>query len=149
MIRIIRTDSSNTDFHELVRLLDDGLRVTDGNDFGFFAQYNTIDAIKNVVVAYADDTAVGCGAFKYYSEDTAEIKRMFVKHEFRGQGIARKVLAELEGWAAQEGFAECILETGNMLVAAIHLYEQSGYHRIPKYGQYTDVETSVCMAKKL
>ncbi|HLA55976.1 MAG TPA: GNAT family N-acetyltransferase [Flavobacterium sp.] len=150
MIRLVRTDSDNKDFQSLVKLLDKGLEVTDGNDYEFFAQYNKLDSIKNAVVAYENDTAVGCGAFKAYDENTVEIKRMFVKAEFRGKDIAGKILSELETWAKELGFTDAILETGCMLTSAIHLYEnKSGYRRIPKYGQYIGVEASVCMAKKL
>ena len=78
MIKLIRTDSSNHNFVELVKLLDKELQIRDGADHSFYAQYNKIDKIKNVVVAYIDDIAVGCGAIKEYEPGTIEIKRMFV-----------------------------------------------------------------------
>lgn len=149
MIRVIRTDSSNEDFKQLVALLDKGLEVTDGNDFPFFAQFNTLDNIKHAVVAYSGETAVGCGAIKEYAPGIAEIKRMFVKEEFRKQGVASAILSGLESWACELQFESCILETGNMLLPAISLYEKSGYRHIPNYGQYIGVETSVCMKKDL
>ncbi len=145
----IRTDSNNEDFQKLVVLLDQGLRITDGDDFVFFTQFNKLDTIKNVVVIYEDSIAAGCGAIKKYDDGIAEIKRMFVKEEFRGKGIAKEVLSELEHWAKELGFEECILETGIMLTNAINLYTNCGYLRIPNYGQYVGVPTSVCMKKKI
>jgi len=79
----------------------------------------------------------------------AEIKRMFVRPERRGRGIARSILSELETWAGELGFLECILETGLKQPEAIELYRKSGYETIPNYGQYEGVENSVCMRKSI
>lgn len=149
MIRLIRTTSENADFQNLVRLLDAELRIRDGEEHGFFAQFNKIDGLREVVVAYLDNIAVGCGAVKAYSEQTAEIKRMFVKEEQRGRGIGGKILTALEIRAKELGFAECILETGFKQPEAIALYQRSGYGIIPNYGQYAGIESSVCMKKSL
>lgn len=100
-------------------------------------------------MAYKDEIVVGCGAFKEYEPNITEIKRMFTLEEHRGQGVAAAVLDELEKWAAESGFEKAILETGNKMTAAIRLYEKSGYRRMPNYGQYIGVESSVCMEKDL
>ncbi len=149
MPEIVRTDSSNPDFIALVKLLDEELAIRDGAEHSFFAQFNQIDSIRHVVVAYADGEPVGCGAFKRYDVVTAEIKRMFVRSEARGRRIGADVLTELEAWAIEEGFSAAILETGFKQPEAIRLYERSGYDRIPNYGQYAGVESSVCMKKSL
>ena len=147
MITIIRTNSKNPDFQTLVVSLDAELQIRDGAEHSFYAQFNKIDNLSEVVVAYLDEIAVGCGAIKPYSDQTAEVKRMFVKLENRGKGIAGKILAELETWAKELNFAECILETGFKQPEAIALYKKSGYEIIPNYGQYVGVENSVCMRK--
>ena len=146
-MKIIRTDSSHQDFQSLVVLLDKDLKIRDGDEHEFYAQYNKIDHIKNVIVVFVETEAVGCGAFKPYSDDTAEIKRMYVKPEFRGQRIAQNILSELEAWAVESGFTTTVLETGLKQPEAIRLYERSGYERIENYGQYAGVENSVCMQK--
>ncbi|MDQ6786752.1 MAG: GNAT family N-acetyltransferase [Acidobacteriota bacterium] len=147
MIYLTRTTSDNPDFRELVALLDLDLQIRDGDEHSFYAQFNKVDKIRYVVVAYADGKAVGCGAIKEYGEGVAEIKRMFVREERRGCGIARSILSELESWASELGFSECILETGLKQPEAIALYRKSGYETIPNYGQYKDVANSVCMRK--
>lgn len=146
---ILKTDSENPDFQALVQLLDQDLRIRDGEDHAFYAQYNKVAGIGHVVVYYADGQAVGCGAFKEYAPQVAEIKRMFVLPTQRGRGIAQQVLATLERWAQAEGYASCILETGEKQPEAIRLYEKSGYTRIPNYGQYADVPQSWCFEKHL
>jgi GNAT superfamily N-acetyltransferase len=147
MIRIIRTDSSHSDFRDLVVYLDQELRQRDGEEHVFYAQFNKIDKIRHVVVAYLGDTPLGCGALKEYAPEVAEIKRMFVPEAYRRQGIARRVLSELERWAKELGYTACILETGKKQPEAIDLYQSMAYKTMPNYGQYSGVENSVCMKK--
>ena len=146
-INILRTDSENEDFRELVALLDADLAIRDGAEHSFYAQYNKIDKIRETVVAYENETAIGCGAFKEYEPNIAEIKRMYVREENRGKGVAAQILAELEKWASELNFKEAILETGKKQPEAIALYKKSGYEIIPNYGQYAGMENSVCMRK--
>ncbi len=149
MINLVRTNSDNLHFRDLVALLDRDLQIRDGDEHSFYAQFNKIDKIQHVVVAYAGSEAIGCGAIKEYENGVAEIKRMFVKPEQRGCGIARSILSELESWANELNFSECILETGWKQPEAIGLYQKSGYETIPNYGQYAGVENSVCMRKSV
>ncbi|MGM9476600.1 GNAT family N-acetyltransferase [Pedobacter sp. GSP4] len=148
-LTLIRTNSDHTDFRKLVKLLDHDLAVRDGEDHAFYAQFNKVDAIKEVVVAYQDEIPVACGAIKPFSEKEAEVKRMFVHPDYRKQGIAAKVLNELENWAAELGFFACVLETGKKQPEAISLYQKVGYRITPNYGQYIGVDNSVCMLKSL
>ena len=66
MLKILRTNSDNHDFIGLVKLLDIDLATRDGNDYSFYAQFNKIDKLKFVVVAYENEQPVGCGAIKRY-----------------------------------------------------------------------------------
>ncbi|KXK17393.1 MAG: N-acetyltransferase GCN5 [Candidatus Parvibacillus calidus] len=72
---------------------------------------------------------------------------MFVPLEKRGKGFASKVLQELENWSNELGYNRCILETGNKMSEAIGLYKKMGYKIIPNYGQYKNVESSICFEK--
>lgn len=149
MTRFDRTLSDNKDFQILVNLLDEDLRIRDGDEHSFYAQFNTIESIRNVIVCYIDDRAIGCGAFKEYDQTKVEIKRMFVLPAHRGHGIGLNILRELELWAAELNYPECILETGKKQPEAIRLYQKAGYALIKKYGQYENVENSVCMMKAI
>lgn len=147
MTHFIRTDSDNADFQKLVVLLDADLSERDGEEHAFYNQFNKIATIRNAIVCYVDDKAIGCGAFKEYDASKAEIKRMFVLPGYRGHGIAGKILDELELWAAELNYREYILETGKKQPEAIRLYQKAGYAVIPNYGQYEGIENSVCMMK--
>jgi GNAT superfamily N-acetyltransferase len=149
MIRLIRTNSGNSDFRELVVLLDNELAEKYGSEQSFYAPFNKIDSLRNVVVAYKDDKPAGCGAFKFYSDGIAEVKRMYVHPDCRNKGIAAQVLTELEQWAHELQYHTCILETGKKQPAAIRLYEKAGYTLIPNYGQYKNASYSICMEKML
>ena len=94
MMTIIRTNSDNSDFQELVKQLDLDLKIRDGDLHSFYAPLNKTDKIRNVIVAYDNDTPVGCGAFREYTEDTMEIKRMFVPLNSRRLGIERPHLRQ-------------------------------------------------------
>ena len=144
-----RTTSDDPEFRALVVLLDQELAVHNGDKNDFFVQYNKIDKIKHALVILDDDKPVGIGAIREFNEDTTEVKRMYVLPELRGKGIAAEVLSGLEAWAKELGYRYTILETATYLPAAVKLYERSGYERIPNYGQYVGVETSVCMRKML
>jgi putative acetyltransferase len=149
MAEIIRTNSDNPHFRQLVVLLDGDLTLRYGELQKHYAQFNHINFIDTVVLAYEEDVPAGCGCFRSFAPETIEIKRMYVKPEFRGRGISRLVLAELEKWAAELGYTKSVLETGNQQVEAIHLYHRFGYTEIPNYGYFEGTETSICMSKKL
>jgi len=149
MISLCRTDSTHPKFVALVKKLDADLAVRDGDEHDFYAQFNKIDALKFVVIAFENETAVSCGAMKEIAPKTVEIKRMFTLPEHRGKGIAAQVLAELESWANELNFTRSVLETGKKQPEAIALYTRCGYNIIANYGQYIGVENSICFEKRL
>ncbi len=147
--KIKRTNAANPDFIALVKELDAYLAITDGDDHAFYDQYNKLDAIKYVLVAYIDKVPVGCGAIKKFDNTTMEIKRMYVRPDKRGVGIADKIIAALEAWAKEMEYERCVLETGERQVAAVQFYHKAGYTRAENYGQYKGVENSLCFEKQL
>ena len=149
MIKLLRTNSNNPDFIELVKQLDAFLAEIDGAEHAFYNQLNRTTNMKTVVVAYEDDEAVACGAIREFDTHSMEVKRMFTLPSHRGKGIAKLVLQDLEKWASELGYEKCILETGKRQPEAIALYEKSGYRSIPNYGKYLNVENSVCFEKEL
>lgn len=149
MTSIIRYTGITPEFKMLTSLLDADLRERYGDAQDDYDQYNNSDKLKNFVVAFVNDDPAACGAFKFFEEGTAEIKRMFVKKEFRGRGISRKILMELERWARESGYRKAILETGVYQQEAIGLYTSAGYKKIENYGQYINKIYSCCMMKEL
>lgn len=149
MISIQRTTSDNLDFEKLVFQLDAYLAVLDGEDHAFYAQFNKSNLLKNALICYENEIPVAIGAYKEYDSETVEMKRMFTLPEYRGKGIASRILTKLELWAKEENYRIAILETGFLQVDAIALYKKLGYEIIENFGQYIGVENSVCMKKNI
>jgi GNAT superfamily N-acetyltransferase len=149
LLQLTKTNSKNIDFIKLVQLLDADLKIRDGVAHGFYDQFNKIDGLKHVVVAYENNVAVGCGAFKVHPGNFVEIKRMYVTVEGRRKGVASTILKELEQWATDLNFDKCILETGKQQPEAIALYKKCNYTITANFGMYENVENSVCFKKML
>jgi GNAT superfamily N-acetyltransferase len=149
MITIKRTDSSNTDLPGLIRELDKDLRGRYGAEQEHFDQFNKIENLETVVIAYAENEPVGCGCFKEFDSSSVEVKRMFVAPGHQRKGIGASILKELEKWAAEIGYNSMILETGTRQQEAIRLYQKIGYQIIPNFSPYIGNELSVCMKKEL
>jgi len=95
MIKVVKTDGSHPDFIELVKHLDAYLTITDGEEHDFYHQYNSIEGLQYVILAYENEEPVSCGTIKEF--DTSKCN----------------------------------------------------YQKIPNYGQYKDIENSVCFEKWL
>ena len=103
----------------------------------------------NVLFAVARDStgeAIGCGAIVLCA-DFGELKRMYVSPRGRGQGVARKLLAQLEFRAIAAGCKLLTLESGPYQHEALALYAGAGYERRGPYGDYKDDPLSVFMQK--
>jgi GNAT superfamily N-acetyltransferase len=102
-------------------------------------------------VAYVDGEPAGCGAWRSWagSGDVAEVKRVFVRPQARGIGLAKQIMAALEEDARAHGRTRIILETGTRQPEAIALYQHLGYERIPNFGYYKDEPGARCFAKAL
>lgn len=148
-MKVIRTDSTDKDFIELVKHLDKELAERDGNEHSFYSQFNKIDMIRHTVVLYEEERPVACGAMKQFDPESMEVKRMYTLPDYRGKGLGSLILEALEAWAVELGYRRCVLETGKRQPEAIALYKKNGYVFIPNYGQYIGVENSVCFEKKI
>ncbi|SRR5213594_4189118 len=135
----------------LIRQLDEDL----------FRRYPTLQATHGLrsqdvsdpnftfLVARMDGVPIGCGALRVLEPGMSEVKRMFVIPQFRGRGIARRILEALESRARELGHALVRLETGEGQPEAIGLYKSAGYREITGFGEYADNPFSVCFEKRL
>lgn len=113
----------------------------------------TGESIVAMVLVRVAGQAVACGALRDAQAElgpgTGELKRMYVRPEHRGQGLSRRVLAELEAAAPGHGLDRLVLETGVLQPEAIGLYLASGYVPIDNFSEYVGVLDSRCFAKRL
>ena len=148
-VAITRTTTADPGFAELAAELTAFLAELNGAAEVFYAPLNNVESVPHAVLAIADGQPIACGAFRLVDADTVEVKRMYVAPDWRGKGVSKKLLAELEAWAREVGCRAAILETSKRLDAANGFYRKSGYQVMPNYGAYTDAVDSVCMRKEL
>ncbi len=100
-------------------------------------------------VIRVDGAAAGCGGILMVGNDYGEVKRMFVRPQFRGLGLAQLMLDHLAAYCQQYGAHVLRLETGIYQTEAIRLYERYGFVRIPPFGDYFEDPVSLCYEKRL
>ncbi len=101
------------------------------------------------IVGVIDGRAIACGALQPLEPGVGEVKRMYVRPEYRGRGLSRLILAAVEAMAVERSIHTLRLETGRYMDPALGLYTSSGYTEIPLYGQYLGHATSICFEKRL
>lgn len=148
-LEVVKTDSKNTDFVELIKLLDDDLGERYGELQKQYKKYNKVDYINDVVIIYKDEVPVACGGFKEHDIDTIELKRIFVMKDHRGQGLSKLIINKLEELARNKEYKYALLETGIKQKEAINLYKSNGYYVIQNYEPYVGNANSICMKKIL
>jgi len=129
---------------ELARRYDN---MEDGS--GGFEPEDALGPRGAFVIGRIGGNPVACGAIRPLGEDVAELKRVFVKVDFRGRGYSKVIVSELERQARVRGYRVIRLETGVRQPEAISLYESLDYHPIPNYGEYRDSSLSVCFEKRV
>ena len=150
-MEFLYTDGRNQDFIKLCHLLDAYLNDLVGGEENRtqYLQYNTLEDIHDVVLAYENNNPIGCASFKFFKRGIAEVKRLFIKKEYRGKGVSKQLMSLLEKRAKEKGFYKLVLESGAPLIEAMGLYYKTGYAVIENYGQYKDMDESICMLKIL
>ena len=111
-------------------------------DLASLSQPNVLFSVAREAAGHA----VGCGAVVLNAE-FGELKRMYVHPQSRGRGVAKRLLALLEGKARESGCSLLVLETGPRQPEALSFYESSGYRRRGLFGNYTNDPLSVFMEK--
>ena len=113
---------------------------------GFSVQKLIADAVAFFVIR-DDGAPAGCGGIKLFGTDYGEIKRMWVRPDFRSLGFGKLMLDHLTEYARSHDVRVLRLETGIHQHAAIRLYEREGFKRIPPFGPYRDDPVSRCYEK--
>jgi GNAT superfamily N-acetyltransferase len=150
-MHFIYTNGEDRGFIGLCGELDDYLNEIAGGEKKRkeYLPYNTLEDIHDVVLAFENHIPVACAGFKYYADGIAEVKRVFVKEDYRGRGISLLLMKHLEQKAKQQGYRSLILETGEPLIAAMGLYKKIGFKRVENYGPYIGMKQSICMKKEI
>ena len=96
-----------------------------------------------------DNTPAGCGGIKLFAMEYGEVKRMYVRLQYRGLGLGKLMLDHLATYAYERQISTLRLETGIYQTEAIKLYERYGFARRGPFGEYKDDPLSIYFEKFL
>ena len=149
MIEIRQVDPMQVEVIELIYQLDEY------QESMYPSKSNHLDSIDelsktnvNFLAAYGDSEICGIGAVRVLN-DYGEIKRLYVPEKYRGKGIAKEIVKELENCLDKRSIFTARLETGIHQHEAIDLYKKLGYSEIAPFGDYTEDPLSVFMERKI
>jgi ribosomal protein S18 acetylase RimI-like enzyme len=112
----------------------------------------SVERLLSEAVAFfvlrSQGTPAGCGGVKLF-DGYGELKRMYLREQFRGQGFAQMMLDHLAGYTRAQGITTLRLETGIHQHAAIRMYQRAGFQRIGPFGPYTDDPLSLYFEKRV
>ena len=114
--------------------------------------YSVEKLIKQNVAFFVtrkDGAPAGCGGIQFFGKEYGEVKRMYVRPEFRGFGLAKMMLEELSKHAKENGIHVLRLETGIHQKDAIALYRGWGFKEIAHFGEYQEDPLSLFFEKKI
>lgn len=143
------TDGGDGELGTLCAALDAELDKRYGAPQRRYDALNRLDELAHALVLSLNGKPVACGGLKPHGADALELKRVYVSGDYRGRGLAKLVVRELEAQARLSGASRLLLETGMGQPEAIGLYEQLGYERVPAFAPYGDSPNSICMQKVL
>lgn len=147
-MQTVWTNEKDAGFLKLVDELDAGYYERIGDDLSKYDNYNEFTKPHVVVLLLNNKEPVACASYRACNEKSVEFKRVYVKKEFRKQGIAYNLIRQLEEDVLNKGFLNSFIVTGKNNLAAVRLYEKLDYMQIPKFGQFKDDENVVCMKKE-
>ncbi len=151
-VSFVVVEPENRDLRALIDRLDDELKARYPHETIYVVDFSDPKVREmTFVVAYAGDKPVGCGGLRPLDPDSSvmELKRFYVDPDTRKQGIANRMLLDLEQKARAAGCREIRLETGIKQPEAIALYEKHGYRPIDLFGPYIGDPDSLCYGKSL
>ena len=114
-----------------------------------FSVQKLIDQKVAFFVLRVDGRTAGCGGIMLVGREYGELKRMYVRPEFRGRNLGGLLVARLDQHAREHGINLLRLETGTQQLEAIRLYERAGFRAIPPFGPYFEDPNSRCYEKRL
>ncbi len=143
--------------HVVIRPVDPGAEPSRAALRNYMHEVGQVSGIENIddqsIVADLDDyrpptgvfllastesLTIGCAGLRTLSPVVGEVKRMWIHPEWRGLGLGRTLLDDVESHALQLGLRRLMLDTNDFLTAAMRLYESAGYEAVSRYNDNPD-----------
>lgn len=148
-VRIDQERPDSSDARALIEELDGVLEALYPSESRHgYSVAKLLDEGVEFFVLRVDEAPVACGGLLLVGAEYAELKRMYVRPEYRGRGFGERLIDHLADHARRHGIEVLRLETGIHQHAAIRLYERAGFRRVPPFGPYTDDPLSLCYERR-
>ncbi len=142
----VRIDRRSPDDPEVLRLFsahDDFMIDFLGEDCIYYTRYGEHERLEAVWAATIDGETVGCAAYRTKETGVGEVKRVFVREEFRGTGISKQLMDAVEAHAREEKCERLFLDTRITLEPAVSIYRKRGFEEIFRQGLYVQMEKRI------
>lgn len=139
-MKIVQMDTKDERILEIFSEHDDHMIDFLGKDSRFYTRYSESENIENVWGAYIEDQLAGCIAYREKAAGIGEVKRLFVRKEYRGNGLSKNLLDTVERHAKARGCNALFLDTRITLEPAVSIYRASGFDIILQQGLYIQME---------
>lgn len=148
-MRIVNVKPDDADAVMLMDELSETLEKITGNSGRHSFNSEDICTTRSVFAVAYDDNGkpAGCGAVRPFSDDIAEVKRMYAKA--KGKNIGTEILTYLERRSKDMGYSKIYLETRIVNERAVSFYKKRGYKVIENYGKYKNHSEAICFEKQL
>ena len=134
---------TDTTVLELFSEHDDFMIEFLGKDNHYYTRYTENENIENVWVVYEENLPAGCVAYRTKADGIGEVKRLFIRNEYRGKGISKELLNLLEKHAREQGCTKLFLDTRITLEPAVSLYRSFGFDITFQQGLYVQMEKTL------
>lgn len=142
-MNIVPMSVSDTQVLELFSEHDDYMIDFLGDDKDCYTRYSAAENIEKVWVVFEDNAPIGCVAYRTKTDDTGEVKRLFIRGNHRGKGISKTLLSEVKSYAKTQGCAKLFLDTRITLEPAVSLYRSIGFEITFRQGLYIQMEMKI------
>lgn len=142
-MEILEMEVINKTVLELFSKHDDYMIDFLGEDKWCYTRYNENEKIEKVWVAYFDNFPIGCIAYRKKANRIGEVKRLFIKNEYRGKGFSKELLKTVEYHAKEQGCTTLFLDTRITLEPAVSIYHSFGFNIVFQQGLYIQMEKKV------
>jgi GNAT superfamily N-acetyltransferase len=147
-VRIVRAgQADHDDAFAIFEEYYDAIAVLVRDDYDALREYLSDPA--GLWLARDAARVIGCIALRPLPaiEGACEIKRLYIRGEYRGKGIADALLETLHRAAVEQGFEWSYLDTKDDLLPAIRFYERHGYARCERYND--NPQATIFMRRRL
>lgn len=111
-----------------------------GEDKGCYMRYSENEKIEKAWILYSDGFPAGCIAYRAKDDGAGEVKRLYLKKEYRGRGLSKELLKTVETYAKEQGCRTLFLDTRITLEPAVSLYRVWGFEIVFQQGLYIQME---------